>query len=96
MHPEDRDVYVQAMAEYRANSGLAFRMEFRVRNRKEYGWIELRATMLGKSRSSSSRCLGLIADITSRKAVELLQVTPVHQDSLTGLGNRLALLEHAP
>ena len=93
VHPEDRGVYVEALNEYRAQPGLAFRMEFRAQSEgKRYPWFELRATMLGKS-ANGRRCLGLLADITARKEAELAQPLRTTRDSLTGLGNRVALIE---
>lgn len=92
--PDDRPVYLEAVEEYRANPGVSFRMEFRVRGaRRQYIWVELRATMLGGGIQGSSRCLGLMADVTSRKNAEPVAPAVSHQDALSGLGNRLALLE---
>jgi diguanylate cyclase (GGDEF)-like protein/PAS domain S-box-containing protein len=93
VHPEDQNVYVKALNEYRTQPGLAFRMEFRAQSEgKRYPWFELRATMLGKS-GTGRRCLGLLADITARKEAELAQPVRTTRDSLTGLGNRIALVE---
>jgi diguanylate cyclase (GGDEF)-like protein/PAS domain S-box-containing protein len=92
IHPDDRQVYVDALREYRSHSGLAFRMEFRVRNEAgHYRWLELRATMADGE--SGARCLGLLADITTRKDSDLATAERPLQDGLTGLGNRVALFE---
>ncbi len=94
IHPDDRQVYVDALSEYRAHPGLAFRMEFRMRSASgRYPWLELRATVLGPSGAAGSRCLGLVADVTARKESEIAAPDRALQDSLTGLGNRVALLE---
>jgi diguanylate cyclase (GGDEF)-like protein/PAS domain S-box-containing protein len=91
VHPDDRAVYAKALGDYRAQAGLAFRIEFRVRAEDgHYPWFELRATMMGDG-SEADRCLGLIADISTRKETEA-PAAP-HRDPLTGLGNRLALME---
>ncbi|MBV8977436.1 MAG: GGDEF domain-containing protein [Alphaproteobacteria bacterium] len=91
IHPEDRAVYEQALSEFRGQSGLAFRIEFRFRD--EVGrlvWLELRATMMGEG--GTPRCLGLIADIGARKQSEgQPQSAEALRDPLTGLGNRAAL-----
>lgn len=93
VHPEDRDTYRQAMTDYRANPGLAFRMEFRVRSESgRYPWFELRATMMGEG-ARAERCLGLLADVTTRKEAEAAIVDRTLNDALTGLGNRVALME---
>jgi diguanylate cyclase (GGDEF)-like protein/PAS domain S-box-containing protein len=92
IHPEDRDTYKQAMADYRARPGLAFRMEFRVKSESgNYPWFELRATMMGEG-ARAARCLGLIADVTTRKESEAAADRAL-TDALTGLGNRVALME---
>lgn len=103
IHPEDRDVYTKALEEYRQRPGLAFRLEFRARGgNTPYRWLELRATIVSEQQVPSD-CLGLISDITQRKDAEFAQLTAEaarkrdagarHRDSLTGLGNRVAMME---
>lgn len=93
IHTDDRDIYRQAIGDYRGQTGLAFRIEFRVRSESgRYPWFELRATMMG-GRAEAVRCLGLIADITTRKETEAAAVDRALRDALTGLGNRVALME---
>ncbi|MEI9993166.1 MAG: GGDEF and EAL domain-containing protein [Rhizomicrobium sp.] len=93
IHPDDRDVYWQALDDYRSHPGIAFRVEFRVRHENgRYPWFELRATMLG-DQAPSTRCLGLIADVTMRKEGEAELMQRALRDPLTGLGNRVALME---
>lgn len=93
VHTDDRDVYRQAVGDYRSQPGLAFRIEFRVRSESgRYPWFELRATMMG-GRTEAARCLGLIADVTTRKETEAAAVDRALRDPLTGLGNRVALME---
>jgi diguanylate cyclase (GGDEF)-like protein len=91
VHPEDRPVYIQAIEDFRVHTGLAFRIEFRVRSEAgRYPWFELRATMLGEA-PPASRCLGLLADVTTRKESEA--ASRPTRDALTALGNRVALME---
>jgi diguanylate cyclase (GGDEF)-like protein/PAS domain S-box-containing protein len=94
VHEDDRDVYRQAIDDFRAQSGLAFRIEFRVRREDgRYSWFELRATMMG-AHDPATRCLGLMADVTTRKESEApAPGQRILQDPLTGLGNRIALME---
>jgi diguanylate cyclase (GGDEF)-like protein/PAS domain S-box-containing protein len=93
IHPDDREVYKQAVADYRGQAGLAFRVEFRARSESgRYPWFELRATMLGTS-GRATRCLGLMADVTTRKESEAAAMDRALRDPLTGLGNRVALME---
>jgi diguanylate cyclase (GGDEF)-like protein/PAS domain S-box-containing protein len=105
IHPEDRGVYDRALEEYRHRSGLAFRLEFRARNCAQengpYRWLELRATIVTEE-DVPSDCLGLLSDITQRKESELarelaeterMREAALSRDALTGLGNRVALME---
>ncbi len=92
IHPDDRAVYERAVTDYREQAGLAFRIEFRVRSENGlYRWFELRATMMGVD-NRASRCLGLIADITTRKEGENSAPDQSPTDPLTSLGNRAALM----
>lgn len=102
IHPEDRDVYTKALDAYRQRPGLAFRLEFRARGGEgPYRWLELRATIVSEQQVPSD-CLGLISDITQRKEAEFAQHAVEaarkrdagrHRDALTGLGNRVAMME---
>ena len=102
VHPEDREVYTSALEAYRQRSGLAFRLEFRARGQNgPYRWLELRATIVTEQEVPSD-CLGLISDISQRKETEFAavqaeaqrqQAPKTSQDALTGLGNRVALME---
>ena len=92
LHPADRETYLRALATYRRQPDVAFRLEFRARGPNgQDDWYELRATMSGQA-TEAERCLGLIADVTARKDSEP-RPAPAKFDSLTGLGNRLALFE---
>ena len=94
IHPDDRQVYQEALDTYRHRPGVAFRLEFRARaSGSRTAWLELRATMTGQS-TEAERCLGLIADVTARKNAETSGLHPGETDALTGLGNRLALIGH--
>ncbi|MDE2631314.1 MAG: EAL domain-containing protein, partial [Alphaproteobacteria bacterium] len=94
VHPDDRAVYQQAISEFRTVSGQAFRIEFRVRAADgRYSWCELRATMKGPASAAAERCVGLLADVTVRKESEAEMVDRTLRDPLTGLGNRVALME---
>ena len=92
IHPDDRDIYASALEDYRSHTGLSFRIEFRARSEAgRYPWFELRATTT-KGRNGA-HCLGLLADITTRKEMELGGIDRPLRDGLTGLGNRVAMLE---
>ncbi len=102
VHPDDREVYTKALEEYRHRPGMAFRLEFRARGGSgPYRWLELRATIVSEQQVPSD-CLGLLSDITQRKETEFAQLSAeaakkreaaLPRDALTGLGNRVALME---
>ena len=102
IHPEDREIFTKALDDYRQRPGLAFQLEFRIRGASgPYRWLELRATIVSEQ-DVPSDCLGLISDITQRKEAEFAQAAAederkrdaaLPRDSLTGLGNRVALME---
>ncbi len=93
VHPDDRETYKSAIGDYRGHPGLAFRIEFRVRSETgRYPWFELRATMMGEG-EKAQRCLGLMADVTTRKESEAAVIERTLRDTLTGLGNRVSLME---
>jgi diguanylate cyclase (GGDEF)-like protein/PAS domain S-box-containing protein len=102
IHPDDREIYVNALEEYRHRPGLAFRLEFRARGQSgPYRWIELRATIV-TDEDVPSDCLGLMSDVTQRKEAEFAaqqaeasreRDAALPRDALTGLGNRVALME---
>ena len=92
VHSEDREIYRQALGDFAAQAGIAFRIEFRARAEDgRYLWLELRATMKGMDRAE--RCVGLIADVTARKQSEAALMDRTLRDPLTRLGNRVALME---
>src|SRR5262249_52527232 len=70
-------------------------LEFRAQGQSQnqggpWRWLELRATIVCEQ-DEPSDCLGLISDITQRKEAEFAQPSAV--DPLTGLGNRVALMQ---
>jgi diguanylate cyclase (GGDEF)-like protein len=102
IHPEDREIYTRALEDFRHQPGLAFQLEFRARGASgPYRWLELRATIVSEQ-DVPSDCLGLISDVTQRKEAEFAQAAAeakrkrdaaLPRDLLTGLGNRVALME---
>ncbi len=91
LHADDRPNYVAALEEYSARPGSALRLEFRVAaGQGRWRWLELRATIVTEQEDVASDCLGLLADITQRKDREALAVA---NDDLTGLGNRIAMMQ---
>ncbi len=94
IHPDDRGVYEQAVSDFKARAGQAFRIEFRADDEdRRTRWFELRATMKGPPNGPAERCVGLLADVTVRKETEAAAMDRTLRDPLTGLGNRVALME---
>jgi diguanylate cyclase (GGDEF)-like protein/PAS domain S-box-containing protein len=92
IHPDDREVYRDAIERFRGQKGLAFRIEFRVQTESgAWCWLELRVTALGRG-SGVDRYLGLIADVTTRKEADA-QIPLRDRDTLTGLRARAGLVE---
>jgi diguanylate cyclase (GGDEF)-like protein/PAS domain S-box-containing protein len=91
LHPEDCDIYSDALQRFRTQSGLAFRVEFRALTENGvYCWLELRASAMGTG-EKVDRYLGLIADVTTRKEADAQSLRD--RDSLTGLRNRIGLTD---
>lgn len=92
VHPDDLEVYRDAIERFRTQKGLAFRVEFRVQTENgDWSWLELRASGFGEG-ETVERYLGLVADVTTRKESEA-QPFPRARDALTGLRNRVGLIE---
>lgn len=89
LHPEDREIYRDALVLFREPSGQAFRLEFRVHGAGGgWRWLELRASIV-THQDVPSDCLGLLSDITDRK-----EAAPVaSRDPLMGLPTRSALMD---
>ncbi|HEX4117343.1 MAG TPA: GGDEF and EAL domain-containing protein [Rhizomicrobium sp.] len=88
LHPEDREIYRDALILFREPAGQAFRLEFRARGAKgQWRWLELRASIVTEQ-DVPSDCLGLLSDITDRKEQQ-----SALRDPLIGLGTRAALME---
>lgn len=88
LHPEDREIYRDALVLFQEPSGQAFRLDFRAKGPKgAWRWLELRASIVSEE-DVPSDCLGLLSDITDRK--ESLSAS---RDPLLGLGTRAALMD---
>ncbi|HEY6578149.1 MAG TPA: PAS domain-containing protein, partial [Rhizomicrobium sp.] len=88
LHPDDREVYRDAIDRFCSQKGLAFRVEFRVTTEGGgWCWLELRASALGDG-ASVDRYLGLVADITTRKETGA-PAGSQDRDALTGLRTRV-------
>jgi len=94
IHPDDRSVFRAAIRDFGSQTGLAFRVEFRLAyDDARHVWLELRATTV------RDKLIGLLADITVRKepapsrgldALTELPNKDVMSEDLASLGPRLA------
>jgi diguanylate cyclase (GGDEF)-like protein len=88
--PDDSAVFSNAIEDFRARPGSAFRVEFRLASASERTpWLELRATMIGDG-VRAQRCLGLVADITARKEGEDRRAS---DSGLASLPNKTAWMD---
>ena len=94
IHPADLDAYVSALAAYVSSGGTAFRLQFRIRTENhDYRWLELQGMALPDQHGTVTRCLGMAADITSRKRDEAQLLRAAVRDSLTDLPGRALLTD---
>lgn len=94
-HPEDVamvDAYEENLLSGKINS---FTIEFRVRKRDgQYIWIRNKATRLVYKNGKDMGIIGSVLDISDVKAYEKKILDMAYTDSLTGLPNRSAFIEH--
>jgi diguanylate cyclase (GGDEF)-like protein len=93
VHPEDRGLFRQTLQH--AKPGQSLRLEFRTVTSSARGetatrWLELRASV--NKLDDAADLLGLLSDITARKEEEARRASAPPTDTLTGLGNRVALM----
>jgi diguanylate cyclase (GGDEF)-like protein/PAS domain S-box-containing protein len=85
IHPEDRPHVERALAEHQAGKAPQFESEYRMLHRDQnYRWVLVRGVAVRDTTGVGIRMAGSQTDITRGKAA----------DSLTGLPNRVMLLEH--
>jgi len=94
IHPDDREWVSAALAGGIERAGSPFQIEYRLlRDGGTYRWMLARGIALGDSGGQPVRVAGSQTDINELKlAFEQLQFDALH-DRLTGLGNRLTLLQ---
>ncbi len=94
LHPDDKDVYRTAFESYVARGNANFRLEFRIRHEDgSHRWVHLKASALPGDEGRANRVIGLLSDIAARKAGEAQLMLDALHDRLTGLANRIVLLD---
>jgi diguanylate cyclase (GGDEF)-like protein/PAS domain S-box-containing protein len=91
--PEDMQLYADSINAHRRQGNSSFTLEIRMRHAKGgLRWIKLRASCMANQQGKAIRCIGLVSDVTSRKAQEAQRKTDETGDPVTGLMLRNAFL----
>jgi len=95
VHSEDRERYNHMVAQHLKGETDVFYCEYRVRARDgDYLWIAARGLAKRNRHGDSTLMVGSVSEITERKNRENFMFQQAREDPLTGLPNRLALLEN--
>ena len=90
---EDVQLYADSMNAHRRQGNSSFTLEMRMRHAKGgLRWIRLKASCMANQQGRAIRCIGLVSDVTSRKAQEAQRQTEETGDTVTGLMLRNAFL----
>lgn len=93
--PDDIRIYADSMNAHRRQGNSAFTIEIRMRHAKGgTRWVQLRASCVADTKGKAMRCIGVVADISARKAQESVP-RPVDEtvDAATGLMQRNSFLK---
>jgi diguanylate cyclase (GGDEF)-like protein/PAS domain S-box-containing protein len=83
---EDVRLYADSMNAHRRQGNSSFTLEMRMRNAKGgQRWIQLRASCIANANGKAIRCIGVVSDITGRKAQEAQRQSDEAADTVTGL-----------
>lgn len=94
IHPEDKPVREQALAEHLAGKTPIYSAEFRIMSQAgEYIWILSRGKALFDSEGKAIRMAGSFSNISDKKRREEEIWWLAYRDSLTGLANRRLFME---
>jgi diguanylate cyclase (GGDEF)-like protein/PAS domain S-box-containing protein len=94
IHPDDRDRCVQMYEPVRRGEKTWCVYEARFLTvDDETRWIEVQARALHDSEGGSDGATGTLTDITDRKRLEAQLLHQAYHDALTGLPNRIMLME---
>ena len=91
--PEDVRIYADSINAHRRQGNSSFTLEMRMRHAKGGSrWIQLRASCMANAQGKAVRCIGVVSDITGRKAQETQRQSDDAADAVTGLMQRAAFL----
>lgn len=92
VHPDDRELYSQRLAELLADAGQGRSVDFRLCDKKgACHWLEETASVI--DHDGRAAVLGIAIDVTARKAAEDKLAHQAFHDALTGLPNRVLFME---
>jgi diguanylate cyclase (GGDEF)-like protein/PAS domain S-box-containing protein len=90
---EDVQIYADSMNAHRRQGNSSFTLEVRMRHAKGgTRWIQLRASCIAGAGGKAVRCIGVVSDITGRKAQESQRQSDDSTDTVTGLMLRNSFL----
>lgn len=94
IHPEESRRVLAAVREHLNSSGLGFEIEHRILHADgSYRWVSVRGRALRNEAGRPERVVGSQADLRRLKRAEQQLVHDARHDRLTGLANRLQLIE---
>jgi diguanylate cyclase (GGDEF)-like protein/PAS domain S-box-containing protein len=83
---EDIALYADTLNAHRKQGGSTFNLEVRMRHAKGgFRWVQLRASCVAGPSGRALRCIGVVSDITARKAQEQRRPVEEEADATTGL-----------
>lgn len=86
IEPEDVPIYADSLNAHRRQGNSSFTLEMRMRHAKGgQRWLQLRASCIANSQGKAVRCIGVVSDVTGRKAQETQRQSEETTDSATGL-----------
>jgi diguanylate cyclase (GGDEF)-like protein/PAS domain S-box-containing protein len=93
LHDEDRDGTLRALAKVRTGQLRHVELEARLVRAGEVRWTTIACSRIGPGRDADALCVLHVQDITTRKQAEAQLTQRALHDTLTGLANRLLLLD---
>jgi diguanylate cyclase (GGDEF)-like protein/PAS domain S-box-containing protein len=94
VHPDDRGGFDSELADHLDGSSRSFESEYRILHEDGgYRWVLARGQAVRNENGEPTRVAGSQTDITRRKQVEEQALRDASHDALTGLPNRVLLME---
>ncbi len=94
VHPDDRTEFERALGAHLAGETPQFALEYRLRAKDgSYVWVLSRGLAVLNEQGEPIRMAGSLTDITERKQIEAQLLHDALHDSLTGLPNRVLLMD---